>query len=291
MKPQEFLSQMRPVTLQDKGVFSRYYGTFAQEICEATFAERFLWGESRKHLWGELDGHLIVSFQKRDGDRMWYAPVGPNPMGLMRGQMKPSDGFRYFYVPEFVANEMKNETTVKETPGHFDYVYSVDAMRKLEGKPYAEKRNFINRARKAGAQVIRLSGRDADACVDLLRRWAAEQPREGESSLLDEESALSAAMANFFPLDLFGVGITINGRLEAFSFGCPISKTMFVEYFEKATTAVPGLYPLVLHELCSALPAPFTELNFEEDLDIPGLRIAKQRWSPSRMIKKYEILA
>ncbi len=290
MRPSELLPSLRPVTLRDKGVFSRYYGTFTQEICEATFAERFLWGESRSHLWGELEGHLLVSFQKRDGERMWYAPVGPNPMGLMRETMRPRDGFRYFYVPEFIAKEMREEVTVRETPGHFDYVYSVAAMRALEGKPYAEKRNFINRARKAGAQVVRLSARDGDACIDLLRRWAAEQPREGESSLKDEESALGAAMANFFPLDLFGVGITINGRLEAFSFGCPVSKTMFVEYFEKATTTVPGLYPLVLHELCNALPAPFTELNFEEDLGIPGLRTAKQRWNPSRMIKKFAIL-
>ncbi len=66
---------------------------------------------------------------------------------------------------------------------------------------------------------------------------------------------------------------------------------MFVEYFEKAADGIAGLYPLAVHELAKALPENFTELNLEEDLNIPGLRTAKQRWHPKFQVKKYEILA
>ncbi len=289
MTPGDLSQTLRPVTLADRDIIAGYYARHPQRICECTFAERFLWGESRQHLWGELDGHLIVSFQKRGEERFWYVPVGPDPLSVLRKHMHPTEGFVFQYVTEDVAESLRSDCTVTETPDHFDYVYDVAAMRALEGKPYGEKRNFINRARKLEPRVIPLDASKRDACIDLLRRWAAEQPRAGENSLLDEESALNLAMENFTALNLFGVGIEIGGQLEAFSFGCPISSAMFVEYFEKATTVVQGLYPLVLHELCNALPDDFKELNFEEDLGIPGLRTAKQRWNPSSMVKKYEI--
>ncbi len=282
---------MQPVTLAAKAVFRRYYGAFPQMICEGTFAERFLWAESREHRFIELEDHLIVSFKKRDGGQLWYAPVGSDPAGLIRSQMKPSDGFSYRYVPESVAMALVNEFAVTETPENHDYVYDIASLRTLEGKPYAEKRNFINRARKHNPEIVRLSSASEAECIDLLHRWAESQPRAGESTLKDEESALSLAFRNFEAIDLFGIGIRINAQLEAVSFGCPLNQRMFVEYFEKATSTVPGLYPLAVHELAKALPANFTELNLEEDLGIPGLKTAKERWNPIYQVKKYEIVA
>jgi len=291
MNPVELQQKLQPVTLRDREEIVGFYKRFPQEICECTFAERFLWGESRNHLWGELEGHLIVSYQKRDEKRKWYPPVGKEPLSIMKTVMHPKEGFHFAYVTENLAHAFLNDAIVTETPNHFDYMYHMQSMRSLEGKAYGEKRNFINRAKKHLPQIIQLTPTMRDACIDLLRRWAAEQPRDGENSLLDEESALHLAMDHFTELDLFGIGIKIADQLEAFSFGCPISDTIFVEYFEKATTTIPGLYPLVLHELCNALPDNFRELNFEEDLGIPGLRIAKQRWNPKRLIKKFEISA
>jgi hypothetical protein len=286
--PDQLLQDLRPVTLGDRGVFETYLTKYPQEICESPFAERFLWGEARKHLWGELEGHLVVCFQKRDGGRLWYAPVGPDPAALIGAKMSPNDGFSYWYVPENVASKLK-EFAVTETPDNFDYVYDVAALKTLEGKPYAEKRNFINRAKKLNPETVLLNSSMKNDVIDLLYRWAKEDTRAGESTLLDEEEALALSMENFEALGLFGIGIRINGRLEAFSYGCMLNASMFVEYFEKATTAAQGLYPLAVHELCKALPAHFTELNLEEDLGIPGLKIAKQRWNPKRMVKKYSV--
>lgn len=287
--------------LGDRAVFEKYLTAYPQEICESPFAERFLWGKPRQHLWGELDGHLIVSFQKRDGERLWYAPVGPDAAGLIKQQMSPNQGFFYWYVPEDVVkdlgchSELVEESTseflVRETPDNFDYVYDIPSLRNLEGKAYAEKRNFINRARKLNPETVLLDSSMKDEALDLHYRWAEEQPREGESTLLDEEEAITASMENFEALGLFGIGIRINGRMEAFSYGCKLNASMFVEYFEKATTVTQGLYPLSVHELCKALPGNFTELNLEEDLGIPGLKTAKQRWSPKRMVRKYAMLS
>lgn len=300
MRPEELIKQMRPVELIDQAVFDAYYTRFPQNICEYTFAQMLLWGESRQHLWTELDDHLIVCFQKREEGRKWYVPVGPDPARMIRDVMSPSEGFSYLYVPEEVANVFApfppggragDGGIVRATPERFDYVYDLPALRSLEGKHYAEKRNFINRAKKSNPEVVLLQSSMADECQSLLERWMHSQPREGMNSLVDEISSLRIAMENFEKLKLFGVGIRINGQLEAFSFGVELNPSMFVEYFQKSTNVIPGLYPLVLHELCKALPGKYIEINLEEDLGIPGLKTAKERWNPKYQVRKWEILA
>jgi hypothetical protein len=288
MRPDELLRGTSPVRIADAAVFEKYFSRYPQEICEYTFAQMFLWGESREHRWTECEDHLCVGFRKRGEEQLWYSPIGPDPAGMIQ-KLSPAEGFSYLYVPDDVAQKLQGKFPVTETPERFDYVYDVQALRSLEGKHYGEKRNFINRARKVNPEIVPMNASLTQECIELLHRWNASQPRDGESSLLDEISALQLSMDNWDALHLFGIGVRVNGQLEGFSFGVEQNATMFVEYFEKATTVAAGLYPLLVHELAKALPAQYTALNLEEDLGLPGLRTAKQRWNPARMVRKYSL--
>jgi hypothetical protein len=288
MRISDLLPSLRPVTMEDQAVFQRYYRAHPQCICEYTFAQMLLWGEDRAHLWTERDGHLLVCFQKRGEERTWYEPVGPDPARIIRDLLPPSEGNAYFYVSEGTAKNL-GDISARATPERFDYVYDAHALRELKGCDYAEKRNFINRARKHGPEVVLLGPALAEEARAMLERWMAQQPREGMASLVDEITALDLAMKHWEALGLFGVGIRLNGQLEAFSFGVEQNETMFVEYFQKSTNVCPGLYPLVLHELALHLPEKYVDVNLEEDLGIPGLRTAKERWNPRCQIQKYAI--
>ncbi len=278
-----------PVTINDRALFADYFSRFPQEICEMTFTNMLLWGESRNHLVAEVEGHLITSFQKREEEQLWYPPVGPDPALIIRHILKPADGFHYLYVDEKTAMQLQSELPVQEEPNRFDYIYDLSALRSLYGSPYLKKRNFINRCNTYSPEVVRLDASMADEAEDLMERWRASRDRPGENSILDEVSSFRLALEHFDELELIGVALRINGRMEAFALGAPVSTTMFVEHFEKASEEVPGLYPTVLHELVKILPENFIELNKEEDLGIPGQKIAKESWHPSRMVKKYSI--
>jgi|CXWL01.1.fsa_nt_gi hypothetical protein len=279
----------RPVSIDDRALFADYFSRFPQSICEMTFTNMLLWGKSRSHLVAEVEGHVVTSFQKRGEERIWYPPIGPDPARIIREVLTPTDGFHYLYVDEKTAMELQSILPVKEEPDRFDYIYDLLALRSLYGAPYLKKRNFINRCKTHSPEVVRLDATMAAEAEDLMERWRASRERPGENSILDEVSSFRLALKHFDELELIGVALRINGRMEAFALGAPVSTTMFVEHFEKASEEVPGLYPTVLHELTKVIPEHFTELNKEEDLGIPGQKMAKEGWHPSRMVKKYSI--
>lgn len=289
MNSSSYEAQAKPVTIADKPLFDRYFKEFPQKGCEMTFTNMLLWGESRHHTFLELDGHLVTSFQKEGEKRLWYPPIGPDAANLIRTQLHPKDGFGYFYLTEDIAEALKNEFDVKETPERFDYIFDLNALRTLAGAAYLKKRNFINRCRKSNPEVVVLTAAMVDECTEVINQWVKEFDRGNMQSVYDEISAFRLAMEHFDALQLVGVGIRINGHMEAFAMGAPMNDTMFVQHFEKALMTVDGLYPLVSHEMAKAIPAEYTELNKEQDLGMPGLIEAKKSWHPIYFVKKYAI--
>ena len=86
---------------------------------------------------------------------------------------------------------------------------------------------------------------------------------------------------------IYGVGIYINSKLEAFAIGEIITDTYAAEHFEKANDSFRGLYQLVCREFCKQLPESVIYVNREEDMGIPGLRQAKEALKPEHMEKRF----
>lgn len=275
---------MRPVTIGDRPAMQRYLTQFPQSVCELTFGNFLLWGESREHRWMEHEGHLLVSLKKQDGPQMWYQPIGPDPVKVM-ADLK---GLSWYCVDAAVAEKLPSDITKTIAPERFDYVYGLPELRSLAGGDYSEKRNFIKRCRKHNPEVVQLDASHGPECQAMLEKWM-EGDHEGMDSARDEISALRLGMDNFAAMELIGVGIRINGEMQALAIGAPMTDTLFLEHFEKSTNAFPGLYALVFHEFAKAVPEQWTELNKEEDLGIPGLRTAKERWHPKYLVKKYMV--
>jgi hypothetical protein len=124
----------------------------------------------------------------------------------------------------------------------------------------------------------------------LHQRWVETQPDPNTPSIIEERRTLLSTMEQFEELGFGGIGIQIQGRLEALATWYPIHSKMVVEDFEKASANIPGLYQLLLHELAKAVPRQYEFLNREADLGIPGLRTAKQRWNPVYLVKRFFIV-
>jgi hypothetical protein len=78
------------------------------------------------------------------------------------------------------------------------------------------------------------------------------------------------------------------GRLVAFSLGSLVDDEMAVIHFEKADTAIPGLYAAINKMVLEHAFPQARFVNREEDMGIPGLRKSKESYNPLRMIHKYE---
>lgn len=281
------LHRLKPVTLKDRPIFDRFLQAYPQETSELTFNDIFCWAEVEHHLWCEEDRHLLVSFRKQDCKLQFLPPVGPNPGRIIRKPLPGLTHYAWARLPGSLAHRLPRERHPVFDRDNSDYVYHLSDLRELKGKRYDGKRNFIKRFQEHHPIVKSLTSSMAPDCLRLQESWLATQRKS--PGAVEESTALMKTLQHFDALSLMGLAVFVDGELVGFAMGEPLSRTMFVERFEKAVPGYPGIYQYLLHAFALAVPASFTELNREQDLGLPGLRKAKESWQPQRMIGKFSV--
>ena len=104
-----------------------------------------------------------------------------------------------------------------------------------------------------------------------------------------QQDAIQEALVHFGPLGLSGGAIEVDGRIEAFSIGEPLSADTAVIHIEIANPAFPGLAQLINREFVRNEWSGFAFINREQDVGHPGLRRAKESYHPHHMVKKFTI--
>ncbi|NLW55517.1 MAG: DUF2156 domain-containing protein [Firmicutes bacterium] len=171
----------------------------------------------------------------------------------------------------------------------WDYLYLTKDLIELRGRKYQQKRNQINRFRQTFPfSYHSLSPDDAQGCLDVFNHWAAD--KGGGPEIEEERRALMEALQNFTLLPLKGGVLKVDGRVQAFAIGTQLNKDTALIHFEKANPAFSGIYA-VINQLFVANEWSTTRyINREDDMGLPGLRQAKKRYHPFRMIEKYTIV-
>ncbi|HBK67565.1 MAG TPA: hypothetical protein DDZ91_02875, partial [Firmicutes bacterium] len=171
----------------------------------------------------------------------------------------------------------------------WDYLYRTQDLIELRGRKYQQKRNHINRF----CQFYRfsyqsLSPQDHQGCLNVFNQWAAE--REGSQEVEEERTALTEALHNFSTLHLKGGVLKVEGEIQAFSIGSKLNKDTALIHFEKANSEFSGIYSVINQSFVANEWSETKYINREDDMGIPGLRQAKERYYPRRMIEKYVVV-
>jgi len=287
-------ARMRLLTLKEQETINDYLKKFPPSVCELTFANLLHWNstyphyleKTSPHCFCQVDGHLLIGFYDAKDRLKLYQPIGPEPDRIIRQLNTSALPVEWTCVEESIAFKAEtSESVVTSDRDNSDYIYLLDEMRTLKGKKFHRKRTHINRCLELNPATIALSGSMAESCLAVNRKWLAckDNPHDTDTT------ALEVALQNFDAFHLFGVGILINGSLESFAIGEPLNPTMFVSHFLKANYDIPGLFQYTSFAFAQAIPAPFTHLNKEQDLGIEGLRISKEGWCPTAMVRKHTI--
>ncbi|HEY9074330.1 MAG TPA: phosphatidylglycerol lysyltransferase domain-containing protein, partial [Desulfobaccales bacterium] len=101
--------------------------------------------------------------------------------------------------------------------------------------------------------------------------------------------AVKAGLINFHDLNLQGGVIEIDGRVEAFTLGELLNNETVVVHIEKANPLVQGLYTAINQEFCRHSWSQVPFINREQDLGLPGLRMAKMSYHPHHLVEKFRI--
>ena len=82
----------------------------------------------------------------------------------------------------------------------------------------------------------------------------------------------------------------MDGKLVAFTYGCPINSDTFDVCVEKADVDYEGAFSIINQEFVRHLPPQYIHINREEDLGEEGLRRAKLSYKPEFLLEKYSIM-
>lgn len=180
----------------------------------------------------------------------------------------------------------------------WDYLYRYTDLSSFAGRRYSPQRNHLHRFTAACPdwQYRPMTPADAPAVEAFLRDFNARRAADGGLSAAEqaEEEALPRLLALLAPPQpealpaprILGGLLLVDGRLAAFSVGEILGDTLHV-HVEKADTAYPGIYPMMVREFAAHSAAPGVEyINRQDDAGSEGLRHSKLAYHPCALLEK-----
>lgn len=280
--------ELKPVGLEDGPLIREFFSRFPSEACEMTFANIYIWRECERPKYAVHNGNLCVLCAPEGEPPYFLQPVGETDLaGTLEACLELNP--RLSRVPESFALRHAGAHALEPDPDNFDYVYASEDLAQLKGKRYDGKRNRIRKFERTTVSRYAKLGKDNIAgCRALFDEWFNGKGLT-DPGIRAEEAAILSALGEFESLGLTGGVIEVEGKVQAFSLGEPLSPDTAVIHIEIANPAFPGLAQLINREFVRREWSGFAFINREQDVGHPGLRKAKESYHPHHMVKKVTI--
>jgi len=291
------LEGYKHLELSDKEIFTRHLRAGPPAISEMTFSNLFMWRHHYQPHWREDDDCLLVAACLEGDEPFGLPPAGSGDQvraaeTLCRDMAKAGYLHDLQRVGEDLALELEatGRFSISLDRGNSDYVYLASELAELPGRRFHRKKNHFNKFvknfpfeyRPLGAEMIRL-------VLDMQENWCQLRDCDQDPGLASEDRAIWEALTNYEHLDYSGGVILIDGRVEAFSLGEPLSPDTAVIHIEKGNPDFDGIYAAINKLFVAGAWSGMTYINREQDLGLSGLRKAKESYQPNHLVNKYVV--
>jgi len=290
LSPEDF----SPVTLEDRDLFAGMYRRFPQVHSDNSFVNMVCWNHYAHYRKAVAGDHLILSSTVA-GETRFRFPIGPPDPGIIGEVLSLSleagggtpfvifngDDRNYLagVCPRLVLHPFRD---------FFEYMYRSSDLADLPGRPYLKIRHQLNRFhRNCTYTAEAISPENAGEIREFLERWCDWRDCETDPVLANEREAILLALAHQETLGLSGLLIRVGDRVGAMAIFQELNPGTAVVHFEKGLPDCEGIYRAINHETALLLRDRYPFINRESDLGVPGLREAKERYHPSRMVGVY----
>ncbi len=289
-------NDFKQITLEDKSFFDAFHRSYPPGHSDYVFSTMVCWQHYMRYKYAQI-GDSVVIMTERNGKKKFRPPKGPADREAVRQVFALARKSGTEPPISVVDSEMREwlSSTCGSLEFHehrdfFDYVYLSRDLAELRGKRYLKIRNQLNYFERNYQYVTEpITPANMDEVMDFLRRWCVRRGCEEAPLLESEKIAVQNALNFFFELDLRGLAIRIDGKIEAFSVFEPMDEKMGIVHYEKANFDFKGIYQAINRETARILAGDFLYINREPDMGIAGLRTAKKKYHPHHMIKVYHI--
>jgi hypothetical protein len=293
----------RQIRLSDKKQAISCIEASGSFSCDSSFVNMYVWGNIYQNLICFENGFLFRCGQ--GPNRFVYKfPLGGGDVSDAL-KLLEEDAAEHGKIPEFIGLTEENCEIIVKTlphipysfqimPGASDYIYKASDLAELPGKKYHSKRNFLNRFERlygSRSEIGGITDRDFEEILEFNKKWCEQNGCVHSRTLFRETCAIKRAFAHYKKLSFEGLWLRVDGEIKAYTFASRLVEGVADVHVEKADTDIIGAYAVINNALAKMLSARYTYINREEDLEIPGLRQAKQSYHPAILLSKYSAKA
>ena len=277
---------MRRPELSDAAMFKKLAAISPYPSCERSFANIFCYRDAGDVLIDEIDDHLLI-WQRGDG--VWQFPLGEYLPPEELKKMCPEHSI-YDVPPDYCSGE---GTFIESSdPGEADYIYINRNLAEFTGEKLRKKHNLCNQFVKNFPDwyVEEITPANTDIAFELA--FLLNREKGGGGFLDVENRAMEICRENFFApeLELSGIILFASKDVPAgFAVISPvpaITGGMCDVHFEKADHDFKGAAQMLTAELAKYASAHYTFMNREQDMNVTGLRQAKNSLDPVSLFRR-----
>ncbi len=293
------MDDFKPIEINDRDVFAEFLSADPPVTSELSFTNLFMWRHRYRPMWRVREDCLLIVLEPEEGPPFGLQPIGGGNKAValdllcadlrnMSSDSKVCRADRGF-VREHVDSE---KYLIEQDRDNSDYVYLTENLIGLPGKRYHGKKNHVNRFVKNHEFEYKAFDEDlVKGVLDLQEAWCQLRECTLNPGLFQEGIAIHEAVSHFPNLGFRGGAISIDSRVEAFSFGEMLNPETAVVHIEKANPAIPGLYAAINQIFCANTWSHVKYINREQDLGVEGLRKAKLSYHPDHLLDKFTIMS
>ena len=267
------------------------YFTINTEMSEYVLGNLYLWSDFYQYLL--IEDNLIIKYKNSDNEYFLYPQTKNDICDVIKLISENKNHLEFICLNEAMITTFKsiygNKFNYEEESSRFDYIYDVQALIKLEGKAYHQKKNMLNRfIKNYNYEVQEINQDNAHNIKYVINQWCDLNDCSSDEYLNAERNGILNLIENWNSLKMKGIYITVENRVIAFSIGEEINPDIFLVHLEKADLNYSGAFQIINQEFLKSFCINYKYVNRECDLGIPGLRKAKESYKPVKILKKFK---
>ncbi|MEK7518071.1 MAG: phosphatidylglycerol lysyltransferase domain-containing protein [Patescibacteria group bacterium] len=249
-----------------------------------------------------LNDNIVIRFCDYISNEPFYSFLGNKKVletvdALLKHAKKENIVPKLKLIPEEnIVNNPKlfNFFQINEDRDNFDYIYSTEEIKLLQGSKYQNKRKMANRFKREYPQSSFLLQdlKDQNIQRRILNVFFIWERNKGKNrkETNHELTAIKRLFKSTSFFNLLCFGVHHRDELKGFLILELIHEKHSIFHFIKADPLFRGIFEFIYMSTAQELhKREYTYINREQDLGIAGLRQAKTSWHPLKFLKKYII--
>jgi hypothetical protein len=293
--------EFKKIDLNDKQAIEAYTAK-CKPYSDFNFTNLWSWNTLGGRMVSELNDNLVILFTDYRTNEPMLSFLGTNEVeDTTRQLINFSETLDITPVLQFVSEEIANELmgtglVVEEDEHNFDYIFSVEELANQNGSRFKSKRHLSKRFLRdyPEASMHLMDFNDIDTqhqIIQLMRQWEQNKINQSKSCNLEhEEIALKRLLNTSAKHKLILSCVYIDNKMIGFSIDEILPNSYAISHFIKGDNAYKGVYEFMNEYVAHNLLNHEVKLwNWEQDLNIEGLRQLKLSYRPVDFLKKYKV--